>query len=323
MVVTEKKQAKRIMDIFAERQVSMAIFCTASHWNTEAILLAAKNYAKKHDIENLPLTVAMTFNYEYMPQAQRATYAGCAKEGLLSCLKHIDILSGDSSSTYSNVVVLPHLDHANPVKDMWGLTKGIQYLASVMFDAQTYPIEENLRMTQEYVKTFGSDVMIEGIIEQLTVEGMHEGNYTDDYVRRAVEFVSKTNIDFLVADLGTEQQSGSVGKCKYLTDRAKDLTKALDKPMLVLHGTSCLSDNQMGTLAQDGILRVNMWTRIAREAGQYAAEKLYGRYDKIKEGAFEACESHQYLNDVTEKAAEIMEHMLDVLGYAKLSGVRF
>lgn len=44
MVITQRKQSEKIMDIFRREKVSMAIFCTASHWNTEAILLAASNY---------------------------------------------------------------------------------------------------------------------------------------------------------------------------------------------------------------------------------------------------------------------------------------
>jgi len=323
MVITDRRKAEKILEACAQNKVSMAVFCTGSFWNTEAILLAAKRFAEKHDIESLPITVAMTFNYPYMPQAQRINYAGTASEGLMSCLAHLNVLCKDKTSTYSSITALPHLDHADPKRDEWALTKAAPHLASVLFDAQTYPYEDNVKLTADYVKKYGREVMVEGIIEQLTVEGMHEGHKTDDYVARAAEYIKNTNIDFLVADLGTEQQSGAVGKCEYLSGRARELTAALGRPMLVLHGTSCLDDSQMATLANDGVLRVNMWTRIAREAGQYAAKRLMERYGDIEKGIFEACEGRQYLCDMTEKAADIMEHILGVLGYANLSGARF
>lgn len=320
MIVTKKNDSLKVFDTLRSNQVSMAIFCTASHWNTEAILLAASRYAKKHDIEMLPIAVAMTFNYPYMPQAQRVTKAGFANEGFISVMKHLDTLCSAKDSSYSNVMVLPHLDHANPVKDKWALTEGTQYLATAMFDAQTYPYEENIALTKEYVKEYGNNILIEGIMDELTVSGMHTGKAGDSYVERATRYIKETNIDFLVADLGTEQQTSSVGKCVYLQDRAKELTSALGTQKLVLHGTSCLSNDQMTSLPYDGIIRVNMWTRIVREACQFAAKNLVDRYGKIEAGEFEACDTKAYLDDCTEKAAQIMEEILDILGTTRLSG---
>ena len=89
--------------------------------------------------------------------------------------------------------------------------------------------------------------------------------------------------------------------------------------MLVLHGTSCLATEQIQGLASDGVVRVNMWTRIAREAGQYAADKLVNRLDAIKKGDFNSTESMQYMRDNVEKAAEIMEEMMELFGYANLA----
>lgn len=238
-------------------------------------------------------------------------------------MKHLQTICGPSDSTYSRVCALPHLDHADPARDNWALTEGVQYLASAMFDAQKYPIETNISMTRDYVKKYGNEILIEGIIDQLTVEGKSKGSSDESYVDRATDYVKKTGIDFLVADLGTEQQSSGVGKCEYLGDRARNLTEALGKSMLVLHGTSCLSREQMTTLPDDGILRVNMWTRIAREAGQYAAMRLTERKEAIERNDFEASEAKAYIDDATEKAAEIMEEILDILGYKKLSGIKF
>ena len=61
-----------------------------------------------------------------------------------------------------------------------------------------------------------------------------------------------TGVDFFVADLGTEQQTTAVGGAKYDRERARRLTQALDRHMLVLHGTSCLTNDQVRGLADDG-----------------------------------------------------------------------
>jgi fructose/tagatose bisphosphate aldolase len=318
-IITGRDKALEVYEEFRKKNVAMAIFCTASHWNTEAILLAASRFAHKHGLEKIPLSVAMTFNYEYMPQACRVNYDENAREGFMSVMEHLKVLCGGEDATYSNVTALPHLDHGDPVRDKWALTEGLPYLASVMFDAQKYSEADNVALTKEYVKNYGNKVLIEGIMEELSVEGHSSGSGKDGYIEKALEYISETGIDFLVADLGTEQQSSSTGRCIYKGDRARELKESLGKSMLVLHGTSCLTNDQMSSLADDGIIRVNMWTRIAREAGQYAAQKLMNRMNEINAGNFEATESKQYLHDSIEKAAEIMEEILGILGYARLA----
>jgi hypothetical protein len=61
-----------------------------------------------------------------------------------------------------------------------------------------------------------------------------------------------------------------------------------------------------------------MWTRIVREAGQFAAEQLIARQDAIRRGDFEATESARYLMDSTEYAAQIMADVMETIGYARL-----
>jgi fructose/tagatose bisphosphate aldolase len=322
MIITGRKQSLRVIDRIKNCNTSLPIFCTGSHWNTEAILLAAKNIGLKYGIHNVPVAIAMTFNYQYMPQAQRITWTNDARLGFLSNIRHLKVMSDDAASPYHGVHVLPHLDHADPVNDRWALTEGTKFLASVMFDAQTYPLEDNVEMTRDYVKNYGKNVLIEGIMDELSVFQAHEKETTtgktDDYPERACDYMKKTGVDFLVADLGTEQQSQGIGKNVYLKDRAWNIRKLIGDRVLVLHGTSCLSDEEIGQLPGDGILRVNMWTRIARDTGLYAIEQLKKREDKIRTNDFESIESHHYLMDSIEKAASIMEGIMESLGYGNL-----
>lgn len=319
-VITNRKESLKIAEKLARCGTSIGIFGTASAWNTEAILMAAQRIADKYQLETVPVVVSSTFTYDHMPQAARMLYCGDPKLGLISNMAYLHALCDDKHSPYRNVLVLPHLDHADPVKDRWALTSGMEYFSSVMFDAQRFSYQENLAMTKEYVQNYGGDVLVEGIMEMLNVEGSSRAAQTDDYCSCAVEYVGATGIDFLVADLGTEQQAASVGNGTYLGDRARKLTEALGRKMLVLHGTSCLTNDQIQGLSDDGVLRVNMWTRIAREAGQYAAQEASRRLGLMQTGNFDAADSRLYLRHCTEKAADIMVEMMELFGYAKWEG---
>ncbi len=297
----------------------MAVFGTAAHWNTEAILLAGQRIAEKHKLALVPLAVAMTFTYPYIPQAKRMTYIGNEQAGFVSQMGHLKALCEGPGAPYAQVVVLPHLDHADPKRDHWALTEGLPHLGSVMFDAQKYAFEDNLAWTRDYVATYGKQVLVEGIIEELSVAGRKQAVQSDAYVEKAVRYMTETGVDFLVADLGTEQQSARVGGVRYLKERAQELTSRLGEARLVLHGTSCLSEDEMQQLPADGIIRVNMWTRIVREAGQVAANRLFTRREAIAAGDFEATESRQYLHDSIETAASIMVEIMEAIGYPRLS----
>ena len=315
-IITNRKQSLEIAQKAAACGTSIGIFGTASHWNTEAILLAAQRTAEKYNLKTVPVVVSSTFTYSHMPQAKRFLYCRDPKVGLISNMAHLDALCGNKYTPYPNVLVLPHLDHADPILDKWALTTGAQYFSSVMFDAQRFSYEENCQMTKDYVQAYGKDLLVEGIMETLNVEGSSRAEQAEHYCDRAVAYVNETGVDFLVADLGTEQQAASVGGDSYYGHRARALTSELKRKMLVLHGTSSLTESQIRGLADDGVIRVNMWTRIAREAGQYAAQKTVDRIAEIYTGDFDAAESGQYIRDNVEKAAEIMMQMMDLFGYA-------
>ena len=319
-IITNRKASTSIFDRASECGVTVAIFCTGSHWNTEAILIAADRITQKYGLHNLPVVIASTFTYTHMPQAKRFLYCQDPRAGLLSNMGHLNALCGNKYAPYAHIAVMPHLDHANPVRDQWALSVGTEYFSSVMFDTQGYSYEKGLQMTKEYVDIYGNDVLVEGIIETLSVGDGTQASHVDDYCTKAEAFAKDTGIDFLVADLGTEQQSSAVGHCSYLKNRAQDLTAVLGKKMLVLHGLSCLSENQIRGLAADGVIRANMWTRIAREAGQYAAERTAIRLNNIRSGVFEDAEATRYIRDNIEKAADVMESIMELLNYQNWRG---
>jgi fructose/tagatose bisphosphate aldolase len=314
-IITDRAASLEIFHKAVQYNTSIAVFCTASHWNTEAILIAANRIANKYGLEYVPVVISTTFQYRHMPQAKRFLFCGDPIAGFYSHIRHLHTLVEGKYAPYRNVAVLPHIDHADPIDDLWALTVALPYVSSVMFDAQHYPYRKNLEITSEYVKHYGNQVLIEGVIEELDVGGSLNRNPINDYCEMAENYFRKTNVDFIVADLGTEQQSLSNGKAVYNQEKAQKLTKVFQKKVLALHGTSCLTNNQIKSLIDDGIIRVNVWTRIVREAGQYAAERLCERIDNIRNGEFEATESNTYIRDNVEKAADIMTDMMELFGY--------
>lgn len=319
-IITDRAMVEGIMQDARRDCVSVAMFCSASTWNNEAILMAAQRFGKKHGIKNVPVIVGMTGSYTHMPQCKRATYSLDLKAGFLSIIHSLQALTGEKDAPYYDVLVMPQLDHGDPVEDKWILEEGIKYLAGVLFDCQRFPFEDNVAMTSEYVKKFGGRVMVEAIMETLSVIGTKAQAVKDEhYVDNAVRYAKKTGTDFLVADLGTEQQSTGTDAV-YLKDRARMLTEALGKKMLVLHGVSSLKPDQIKGLASDGVVKVNMWTRIVREAGIYAASKIREREGDMAKGTFDACDPQTYLNDAFEKAVDIMEEHLAYFNYGNLAG---
>jgi len=318
-VITDRAMVEGIMQDARRDCVSIALFCSASTWNNEAILMAAQRFGRKHGIRHVPIIVGMTGSYSHMPQCKRATYCQDLKAGFMTLIGSLQALAGEKDSPYYDLLVMPQLDHGDPVADKWILEEGIKYLAGVMFDGQRFSFEENERMTAEYVKKFGGRVMVEAAMETLSVIGTQAIKVKDEhYVERAVEYAKKTGTDFLVADLGTEQQSAGTDAV-YLKDRARMLTQALGTQMLVLHGVSSLKPEQIKGLAEDGVVKVNMWTRIVREAGIYAAGKIGARAEDMKKGLFDASDPQTFLNDATEKAVDIMEEHLAYFNYGNLS----
>lgn len=317
-LITDRDRAGRLISDAVSRKVSVALFCTASFWNTEAILRAADAFAKEHGVAHVPVVVALTSHYSHMQQTARVTRSGGHRLGFRAILEYCRALTEGAYAPYPDVAAMTHLDHGDPEADVWEMTECADMLSSVMFDAQTYPYEKNVEMTGRYVKAYGDKVLVEGIVEGLAVGDGTKAAQRDDYVDKAADFVERTGVDFLVADLGTEQQSTGT-EAKYLKGRAQALTERLGRPMLVLHGVSSLKDEDIRGFREDGVVRVNMWTRIVRESGRYAAERLAQRAPLIEAGDFEATEAAAYINDNIDEAARIMEGVMAQLGYANLT----
>ncbi len=81
----------------------------------------------------------------------------------------------------------------------------------------------------------------------------------------AHRYLSETNVDVVVANLGTEHRASSEDLL-YRGDIAREITSRLGKGCLCLHGTSSVPVESLDTLFNDGIRRVNIWTALERDS---------------------------------------------------------
>ncbi|MFJ6728125.1 class II fructose-bisphosphate aldolase [Streptomyces sp. NPDC091281] len=160
------------------------------------------------------------------------------------------------------VPVTLHLDHC-PEREV--ITECLRRgWNSVLFDASTLPVEENMRQTVEVVaeaRTYGAAV--EGEIESIT--GVEDGVGSDTAAERqdlavALEFLRTTGVDVFAPAIGNAH--GSYKQAPVLdAQRVSDLVAAHPLP-IALHGGSGLSDAQFHDLISRGCAKVNISTAL-------------------------------------------------------------
>ncbi|MFD7436104.1 class II fructose-bisphosphate aldolase [Streptomyces sp. NPDC059861] len=160
------------------------------------------------------------------------------------------------------VPVTLHLDHC-PEREV--ITECLRRgWNSVLFDASSLPVEENMRQTVEVVaeaRTYGAAV--EGEIESIT--GVEDGIGSDVAAARqdlavALEFLRTTRVDVFAPAIGNAH--GSYKQAPVLdAQRVSDLVAAHPVP-IALHGGSGLSDEQFRDLISRGCAKVNISTAL-------------------------------------------------------------
>ncbi|WP_299954129.1 class II fructose-bisphosphate aldolase [uncultured Modestobacter sp.] len=157
------------------------------------------------------------------------------------------------------VPAVVHLDHADDVELVHAaVALGVQ---SVMFDGSHLPYEENLAATRAVVEhCHARGVVVEAELGEVGgKDGVHApGARTDP--AEAVAFVAATGVDSLAVAVGTSHAM-TERVAAVDTTLIADLARALDVP-LVLHGSSGLSDDQLGAAVRAGMTKVNISTHL-------------------------------------------------------------
>jgi len=325
-VVTDRNQTLDVLARLQEAKVVMPVFGYDSLMNLEANLQAVKEFAQEYGIKNPVLAPSITFGYEDMQQADRVLRWGSKEEGLKVCLSALDILCGTKGATYYDVVALPHIDHADAKAEEWVWSKYQDKLATIMIDASLgdRSLEENVALTSRMVNKYQEHIVIEAALQRPAVEGHHEagelaGAETDEaYAEFAKSYVDKTGADLIVVELGSKQQA--LGWADYNSERAGKVTEMLGAAKIVLHGGSSIPLEQLKSLAYDGVIRFNIWTRLGREGAQAAAEAIVADIDTIRKGDTEQKYYTRYRNSHFDAQVKAWKDVLKSFGYERLAG---
>jgi fructose/tagatose bisphosphate aldolase len=277
-LVTDYQQVKETYQQAGELGVALPVFCTEDRETLEAILASAFEFGKEIGVEDLPIIPSWTSRYPARGQMRLVAACGDPRVGHELMFSDLEVFAGEASP-YRKLRVLPHLDHAFPWLDGDVLNLFVDRFASVMFDASERPFEENIRLTAEYVESVRGRVVVEGAVDEIfEASGAGEKNEPTT-VAQARRFLEETGVDIIVPNVGTEHRA-TTGKVKYRSDRAREISAAVGK-VLCLHGTSSVGPEDLPRLAEDGFIKINIYTTLAVNGGQALARELLDNVGNI------------------------------------------
>lgn len=170
------------------------------------------------------------------------------------CKTVVNMIRALDSDLNIKVPVVIHLDHGSTIEICKeAIDSGF---TSVMIDASSYPLEENIRMTKEvvdYAEKF--TVTVEAELGSIGTDSNHYTKVDDAKI-----FVQETNVDSLAPAIGTvhgiytEKPNLDIELCN-------KLNKEISIP-LVLHGGSGLDDLTLKKVINAGISKININTEL-------------------------------------------------------------
>jgi len=264
-IITGRKNVLAIYEEAAKRGWVIPCMCSENLTTTEAILTAASEFAAEKGYDRVPVTLAITNQYDHRSQSVFYTNTRRWDIGLKLFRASIEILA----EAFPNVDILIHLDHTQHDTDADLLESDLSMYSSVMYDASALPMEENIRKTREYVKRKGHELLIEGACDEI-VDATGEVRCEITDADKCERYKRETGVDMVVANLGTEHRA-SGQNLHYYSDAAKAI-KAKIGPKICLHGTSSVTNEQVKKLFEDGICKVNIWTALERDSAPALTE---------------------------------------------------
>jgi fructose-bisphosphate aldolase class II len=231
---------------------------------TEAILAASAEYGSQIGMEDLPVIIGITGNYPSRPQSKLYSNTRRWDIGMRLFLREVEVLTSPGSP-YAGLKVMIHLDHIQWDHDQELLGWDMGQFSSIMYDASTLPLDQNIEKTATFMEKNSKSIFIEGACDVIGINTEKDGGLTSP--ENAERYLRETNVDILVANLGTEHRA-SDEDLLYRGDLARSITDKLDRACLCLHGTSSVPVSSIGALFNDGIRRVNIWTILERNTSE-------------------------------------------------------
>jgi ketose-bisphosphate aldolase len=169
---------------------------------------------------------------------------------------------GAAAIAKARVPLIHHLDHSTKVEICKAAVD--HSYPSVMVDASSRPLQENIATVREVVQyAHPHGVFVEGEVGRIKGMGI-EGAFTGkDFLARVedcVQFVSESGVDSLAVGIGTAHGFYE-GKPEIHFDRLAEIDAALGVP-LVLHGGTGIPQEDVRRAIRGGINKVNVGTII-------------------------------------------------------------
>ncbi len=207
----------------------------------------------------------------------------------------------------SSVPVVLHLDHC---KDLAVIEKCIDAgWSSVMIDASSFSLEENIRMTRETVKMAASrNVSVEGEL------GAIVGVEDDIFVNQSESFLADTDSCMVyVKETGIDLLAPAIGTAHGLYHKEPEIDFALLSDIaektgmpLAIHGGTGLSEDVFRRCIECGGTKINISTSI-----KHIFRDSFEKYFKENPGDYEPIRSIKYLEDSATKSIELF---MDIFG---------
>ncbi len=165
------------------------------------------------------------------------------------------------SAKLANVDIAVMVDHGT---DIEFLKKCLDNGIDVMYDGSALPFAENVKNTKmlaDYAHAKG--LSIEGEIGALGLseDGDEEGETKITSVKEAIEFVSNTGVDVLAISVGN-QHGFYKGEAKINTERISEISTAVNKMPVVMHGGSDIPKDTIVKSINNGIKKFNIATDL-------------------------------------------------------------
>lgn len=209
----------------------------------------------------------------------------------------------------ATVPVVIHQDHGQTFEHiMRAIRTGY---TSVMIDASSLPLEENIAITRRVVEVAHMvNVSVEAELGTIGVaQGSAEGGhsnilYTDPV--QAKRFVAETGVDTLAVAIGTSHGLYPTGmQPKLDIERLQEIHQRLNIP-LVLHGGSGNKDSEVAESIKFGVAKINISSDM-KKAFFVALE------DELKSNSHEPCVL--YTNPMAS-ARQVVEHKMHLFSSA-------
>jgi len=272
-------ERSEVLNIYTEAALNKWVipcFCSENLTTTEAILEAVKEYGELTGHPDLPVTIAITNNYSHRSQSVNYTHTRNWEVGLRLFIEELKVLTSDCSP-YKDLRVMLHLDHIQHDIDSELLDWDMKQFSSIMYDASNLSLDENIRLTRKFVERCGHEIVIEGACDEIIDFGSGGNELTTP--ENAERYISQTDCDFIVANLGTEHRA-TASELHYFGDMAREIKSKIGAK-IVLHGASSVGSEQIVKLFDDGICKVNIWTILERDSTNKLFEELVINASKV------------------------------------------